>query len=408
MGFGGKMEKKRKNKKRIRAYLFLLAGLSLLPGCGTQPDKHAKKEAEQSGIILVDSSGKEKEGACYKTIAGAFAYVNAHPPKNEKERITIQVAKGTYRECTNLTAPYVTLTGEGEKTVLTYYYGSGNKYASKSEEVAINSSASTHIAESAHDFTAQNITFENSYNLYVTEEEKEDYDSQNEITLELREKEPWENKYQTQAVALEIAADRSVLRNCRIIGRQDTLFVNGQARIYFKDCFIEGTADFICGDATCVFEQCTLNCPYNSGYVTACACSKNNPYGYLFKDCTISCEPLKGLDRPKEGDYALGRPWRNLPQVIFWDCKMDTHIAVGRNRFIGMVKEYPVSQCRFIEYGTMDSKGNKLDLQQIASPHELLLGEEELQNKYSPQKHFEAKFNNETQKLEKADHWKPF
>lgn len=397
-----------KKQKAIGIQLFLVLGIALfLQGCGSKSAENTKKNEKKKFTIIVDCAKEKREGKCYQTVTEAFAYVNAHPPKNEKERITIKVAKGTYRECTSLTAPYITLSGE-DGTVLTYYYGAGNQYASTSEKVSIDSSASTYITETAHDFTAQNITFENSYNLYVTEEEKNDYDKQNEISLELREKEPWENKYQTQAVALKIAADRSVFRNCRIIGRQDTLFVDGQARLYFKDCFIEGTADFICGDATCVFEQCTLNCPYNSGYVTACACSENNPYGYLFKECTISCEPPRGLDRPKEGDYALGRPWRSLPQVIFWDCKMDTHIVTGRNRFIGMVKEYPVSQCRFIECGTMDMEGNELDLQQIVSPHEILLSEEELKKDYSVQKHFAAKFNDETQKLDKPDKWKPF
>lgn len=129
----------------------------------------------------------------------------------------------------------------------------------------------------------------------------------------------------------------------------------------------------------------------------------------MFKDCIISKVTPKGLEdqEPQDGDYSLGRPWNSLPQVIFWNCKMDDHIAEKEFRFIGMKKEYKPRNCRYIECGTMDIDGNLRNLEEIVPDYEILLSEEELQEKYSIEKHFEAKFDNESQALLEPDYWIP-
>ena len=49
-----------------------------------------------------------------------------------------------------------------------------------------------------------------------------------------------------QAVALYVDADKAVFKNCKFLGDQDTIFASGEtSRQYFKDCYIEGTTDFI-------------------------------------------------------------------------------------------------------------------------------------------------------------------
>lgn len=396
-------------KKNIGNVLMCI-GISgmVLTGCGSGQDNSA---SNQKNVIIVDAEEQEKEGKSYKTVQKAFEYVNENPPANEEERMTIKIATGTYREHLVLTAPYVTVQGEGkpEETILTYYYGASCLYQSLNNELSTLDTPSTTIEKEAHDFIAENITFENSHNIYVTEEEQTDYSAENKIDIKLREMEPWNDDYETQALALRVAADRSVYKNCRMIGRQDTLMVDCQARCYFTECFIEGTADYIFGDATAVFEKCTLNCAYDSGYVTASGCSKNNPYGYLFKECTITKNMPEGVgaSAPEDGDYSLGRPWNNLPQVIFWNCKMDSHIAQKEFRFIGMNKEFKPRDCRYIECGTMDIDGNPYNLKEIMPSYEILLSEEELQEKYSVEKHLEAKFDDKTQKLCEPDNWNP-
>ena len=55
-----------------------------------------------------------------------------------------------------------------------------------------------------------------------------------------------------QAVAMRISGDKATFHNCRFIGYQDTLcdFVG---RHLFKDCYVEGTVDFIFGDGQSLY-----------------------------------------------------------------------------------------------------------------------------------------------------------
>lgn len=49
-----------------------------------------------------------------------------------------------------------------------------------------------------------------------------------------------------QAVALHTEGDRLKFINCRILGNQDTIYTGAKfTRLYFKDCYIDGTTDFI-------------------------------------------------------------------------------------------------------------------------------------------------------------------
>lgn len=393
--------------RNVKFTCMLMAGV-LLTACGSSA-KETKKQEEEKNVIVVDADTKEQEGKSYQTIGAAFEYVNENPPASEEERLTIKVTEGVYREQTTLTAPYITLkgSGEAEDSILTFYYGCSLKYASQEELISAKNGASTYITETAHDFIAENITFENSHNIYVTDEEKKDYSKENEIVIEDREKEPWNDDYETQALALRVQADRSAFKNCRFVSRQDTMLLDKLARCYFTECFIEGTVDFIYGDATAVFEDCILNSPYETGYLTASSCPQNAPYGYLFKDCSFTREPIEGVPAPKDGEYALGRPWNSHPQVIFWNCKMDSHIAEKKYRFVAMSHEYKLRNCRYIECGTMDIEGNPLNLADIVPDYEIIMTEEELQEKYTVKQHLAAQFDNETQTLKAADNWVP-
>lgn len=389
--------------KKIFASLLIIAGiLSTITAC--QP-KESKK------VIIIDASSDEKKGKSYQTLTDAIDYVNQNPPASEEERIILQLSKGTYREHTTLTAPYVTFTSEEnpEDVVITFYYGAGNTYASMpGEEISISTSGSTVISETAHDFIAENITFENSYNLYTTEEEKSDYDTTNEYTVEERSEDPALKKFQTQACCIKIEADRSIFKNCRFIGRQDTIYMTQMPRCFFKNCFIEGTADYICGGSTAWFQNCTLNCPYNAGYVSASASGSNNPYGYMFKDCTITKEcNVEGHEPPQDGDFTLGRPWRCTPTVIYWNCKMDSHIVTGEDRFVNMVAEYSRVDCTIIECNSMDIEGNPLNMEEVAASYETILTDGEMKERYSLEKFFAAQYNLNNESFEDADNWIP-
>ncbi|MDQ0063000.1 pectin methylesterase-like acyl-CoA thioesterase [Paenibacillus harenae] len=61
-----------------------------------------------------------------------------------------------------------------------------------------------------------------------------------------------------QAVALYANADRLIARDVSLLGHQDTLYANN-GRHYYVDSYIEGTVDFIFGNATAVFENSEIH-----------------------------------------------------------------------------------------------------------------------------------------------------
>ena len=122
-----------------------------------------------------------------------------------------------------------------------------------------------------------------------------------------------------QAVALHTEGDRLVFVNCRFIGHQDTVYTGmPNTRIYFRDCYICGTTDFIFGPSTAWFGQCTIHCLSNS-YITAASTPKDVPYGYIFNRCRITV--ADGVEK----EY-LGRPWRDYGYTLFMNCELPAQI----------------------------------------------------------------------------------
>lgn len=122
-----------------------------------------------------------------------------------------------------------------------------------------------------------------------------------------------------QALAVSVEADRCAFINCKFLGSQDTLYVAGELfRQYFRDCYIEGTTDFIFGEATAMFERCTIKCKAES-YITAASTPEGVNFGFVFKNCTI--EALPGINK-----VFLGRPWRKFAKTVYINCKMGSFI----------------------------------------------------------------------------------
>lgn len=231
-------------------------------------------------VVAGDGSGD------FRTVQEA---INAVPDfRNKETRIFIK--NGTYKEKLILPASKnnVTFIGEDKmSTVLTYddYAQKLNKYG---EEIGTTGSSSFFIF--GNDFKAKNITFENSSGPVG------------------------------QAVAVRVNGDRIIFENCRFLGYQDTLYPNGRdSRQYYKNCYIEGTTDFIFGWSTAVFEDCEIFSKDGGHYITAASTEEESDFGFVF----INCE-LTG-DAPA-GDVYLGRPWRDYAQTVFISTKMGDHI----------------------------------------------------------------------------------
>lgn len=122
-----------------------------------------------------------------------------------------------------------------------------------------------------------------------------------------------------QAVALHTEGDRLSFINCRFLGHQDTIYTgNAQTRLYFKDCYIEGTTDFIFGPSTAWFEQCDIFCKAES-YITAASTPQDVAFGYVFNKCRVSVAP--GVEK-----VYLGRPWRDYGYTLFMNCELPRQI----------------------------------------------------------------------------------
>lgn len=122
-----------------------------------------------------------------------------------------------------------------------------------------------------------------------------------------------------QAVALMTTGDRQQYINCRFLGHQDTVYTGmAGTRLLFKDCYIEGTTDFIFGPSTAWFEGCAIRCKANS-YITAASTPQDVRYGYVFNNCTITA--AEGVDR-----VYLGRPWRDYGYTLFMNCELPRQI----------------------------------------------------------------------------------
>jgi pectinesterase len=123
-----------------------------------------------------------------------------------------------------------------------------------------------------------------------------------------------------QAVALHTEGDRLSFVNCRFLGNQDTVYTGvANTRLYFKDCYIEGTTDFIFGPSTAWFENCIIKSKINS-YVTAASTPQNVKYGYIFDHCKLIAD--EGAKK-----VYLGRPWRPYAYTLFMNCELGSHIT---------------------------------------------------------------------------------
>jgi len=231
--------------------------------------------AQTKLVVAADGSGQ------FTSVQEA---VNAVPQTTRPDNPAIILVKpGIYRELVYVQHEkrFVHLIGENaEKTVLTFDLHA-NVIGKDGKPIGTFRTPSTVI--DADDFTAENITFENSAGPVA------------------------------QALAIRVDGDRAVFRNCRFLGWQDTMLLN-HGRQYFEDCYIAGHVDFIFGGATAFFERCHLHC-LRDGYITAGSTPFEQPFGFVFSNCKIT-------GAAADVKTYLGRPWRPYASVLFLNTSM--------------------------------------------------------------------------------------
>jgi len=276
---------------------------------------------EELKKLHVKLTVSKDESGDYQTVQAAIDAV----PANNTDTVEIFVKNGIYKEVIKVPAnkPFITLVGESaENTVLTY-----DNYAKKErpEGGTYGTSGSASVYLYANDFTAKNMTMENSFDERLVEGG-------------------------SQAVAVYTRGERMKFHNVRFIGNQDTLYVNDGTQ-YFSQCYIEGDVDFIFGGARAVFEECEIvsvdrGSKTNNGYITAASTDINKPYGFLFINSKLVSEAA-------DGTVYLGRPWHPggdpnaIASVVFKNSELGPHIH--QNGWTDM-SGFSANDARFFEY----------------------------------------------------------
>jgi pectinesterase len=242
-------------------------------------------------------------GGAYPTVQSAIdaAVAGADGGTN---RVYVLVTPGTYTEvvCVPSNAPPITLYGaNGDAStqpviVSGNYNGEAKTAGASANPCTTNASATTYgtagsatFSAFAKGFQAENLTFSNN----VTS-----------ATLG--------STAGTQAVALMTQADQVILENVRVIGHQDTLYLETPSagtvvRTYIKNSFIAGDVDFIFGGATSVLDGCEIQFVSDrrlTGQVLSPDTASLNPYGILVINGNLTADSTSITNA-----VGLGRAW---------------------------------------------------------------------------------------------------
>lgn len=270
-------------------------------------------------LLAATLAGQPREVTVAADGTGRFTSIQQavnSAPSYSRQRFVIHIKPGIYKE--RVTVPpektFLTFRGDDAKTtVITFDTHPGPNPNGGRPLITFGTPT---VFVQADDFTAENITFENSAGR------------------------------QGQALALTILGDRGVFRDCRFLGYQDTLLAQA-GRQYFDHCYIQGAVDFIFGGSTAYFDNCEIHVTAN-GYITAANTPKDQQFGYVFSHCKITGEPAALT--------YLGRPWRAYAATVFLDTDMSANVRpAGWNNWNDPAKE---KTARYAEYASAGPGGD--------------------------------------------------
>lgn len=269
--------------------------------------------------FVVDKNGNGD----YTTITDAISNI----PNNSTNRTLIFIKNGDYEEKIHLpeTKKNVSFIGESsEGVIFTWgdYQGKDGMYGAESY---------TFLSE-GENFYMENITVINSYGVG------------------------------SQAVAIRTTGDKQVYKNCVFKGHQDTYYAHKNRQYNFK-CHVEGTVDFIYGDATAVFDSCSIH-SIGGGCVTAPADSKMITqlagdkfiHGFLFTNSNLTA-----ASNVADNSVCLGRPWQSDASCAYINCTLGKHIKPqGWNEW----DDNNHLSAVFSEYNSKNPDGTLVDVSQ--------------------------------------------
>ncbi|PHT29087.1 hypothetical protein CQW23_31316 [Capsicum baccatum] len=230
-------------------------------------------------------------------------------PNNSLEKYYIKIKQGTYEEYVQVDKwkTNIVLIGEGmDYTILSRNrsYGGG-----------IQTSQTATVGVNGVGFIAEDITFRNHAG-------PENY----------------------QAVALRAEADLLTFYRCRFDGFQDTLYTKRGLQFY-RDCEVFGTIDFICGDATTIFQNCLVELAYRyfNQYNAIIAQQRkldDLTTSIVLQNCSLKA--TRELENMGNITTFLGRPWGDLSRTVIMQSYIGGFVnPKGWIKFIGQTFVQP-------------------------------------------------------------------
>ncbi|KAF9662442.1 hypothetical protein SADUNF_Sadunf18G0053700 [Salix dunnii] len=221
-------------------------------------------------------------------------------------RVIIKIRAGVYTEKVNIPPlkSFITIEGAGADNTIVQWGDTAQTPGARGQPMGTYGSAT--FAVNSPFFIAKNITFKNTTPL------------------------PAPGAMGKQAVALRISADTAAFLGCKFLGAQDTLY-DHLGRHYYKDCYIEGSVDFIFGNGLSLFEGCHVHAIAQlTGALTAQGRSSLlEDTGFSFVNCKVT----------GSGALYLGRAWGPFSRVVFAYTYMDNIIIPkGWTVFYGQYK----------------------------------------------------------------------
>lgn len=349
------------------------------------------------------------------------------------ERTTILIEPGTYREEITIDVPGLTMKNASRRPSiglknggvdcdknavrLTWYYGHGYQYRSMGDKINYGGSRmrlwNASVLVTAPDFTAENIIFENSFNLYVCDLEAADSlvdISQSDMPWTEKERpkkimpvrpkdvgstEVQKKAYRERAAAISFGenATNAHLKNCRAVGRQDVLYGAQGASIYWEGGVLAGGVDFIFGAMTMAVDHATIVANINGEkndkcYIAAGRSGSNekgekasSSRGMLFYKCHIRLatedELITPPNLPSREEHPLheervgvrfevwlARPWRWWGETVWAYTTWEKGILNPEGWSTGLVKNKegfnPENACpNSYEYKSQDGSAGR-------------------------------------------------
>ncbi|KAI3932354.1 hypothetical protein MKW92_009748, partial [Papaver armeniacum] len=132
-----------------------------------------------------------------------------------------------------------------------------------------------------------------------------------------------------QAVALRVSGDKAIFLRCMMNGYQDTLYVHRGFQFY-RECLVMGTVDFIFGDASVVFQSCTIKpklpLPGQSNMITAQGrVTGRGKTGISIQNCKIVPSRALKANISSTKTY-LGRPWKQFSRTFVMESYIGSFI----------------------------------------------------------------------------------